>query len=40
MRNINFDVWLKDEVKDILKQNYVDKNIKNVTLLKRLTLKI
>ena len=27
MRNVNFDVWLKDEVKDILKQNYVDKSL-------------
>tara|TARA_A100000172_G_C3044150_1_gene111741 strand:+ start:6420 stop:6680 length:261 start_codon:yes stop_codon:yes gene_type:complete len=27
MININFDVWLKDEVRDILKQNYVDKSL-------------
>ena len=27
MRNVNFDVWLKDEVKDILKLNYVDKSL-------------
>ena len=27
MRNVSFDVWLKDEVKDILKQNYVDKSL-------------
>mgnify|MGYP003111015941 FL=1 len=27
MYNINFDVWLKDEVKDILKANYVDKSL-------------
>ena len=27
MYNIDFDVWLKDEVKDILKANYVDKSL-------------
>ena len=27
MYNKSFDVWLKDEVKDILKANYVDKLI-------------
>ena len=27
MRNVSFDVWLKDEVKDILKQNFVDKSL-------------
>ena len=27
MYNINFEVWLKDEVKDILKANYVDKSL-------------
>ena len=27
MYNISYDVWLKDEVKDILKQNYVDKSL-------------
>jgi len=34
MRNINFDVWLKDEVKDILKQNYVDKSLSTDDFLK------
>jgi len=24
MRNINFNTWIRDEVKDILKQNIVD----------------
>ena len=27
MYNKSFDVWLKDEVKDILKANYVDKSL-------------
>ena len=27
MYNINFDEWLEGEVKDILKQNYVDKSL-------------
>ena len=27
MYDINFDVWLKDEVKDILEANYVDKSL-------------
>ena len=27
MYNISFEVWLKDEVKDILKANYVDKSL-------------
>ena len=34
MRNVNFDVWLKDEVKDILKQNYVDKSLSTDDFLK------
>ena len=27
MYNKSFDVWLKDEVRDILKANYVDKSL-------------
>ena len=27
MYNINFNEWIEDEVKDILKQNYVDKSL-------------
>ena len=27
MYNINFDEWIEGEVKDILKQNYVDKSL-------------
>ena len=27
MYNISYEVWLKDEVKDILKANYVDKSL-------------
>ena len=27
MYNKSFDVWLKDEIKDILKANYVDKSL-------------
>jgi len=27
MYNVSFEVWLKDEVKDILKANYVDKSL-------------
>ena len=34
MRNVSFDVWLKDEVKDILKQNYVDKSLSTGDFLK------
>ena len=34
MYNISYDVWLKDEVKDILKQNYVDKSLSTDDFLK------
>ena len=34
MYNKSFDVWLKDEVKDILKQNYVDKSLSTGEFLK------
>jgi hypothetical protein len=34
MYNISYDVWLKDEVKDILKQNYVDKSLSTDEFLK------
>jgi len=34
MYNISYDVWLKDEVKDILKQNYVDKSLSTGEFLK------
>ena len=39
MRNVSFDVWLKDEVKDILKQNYVDKSLSTDDFL-RLVLEV
>ena len=39
MYNINFDVWLKDEVKDILKANYVDKSLSTDDFL-RLVLEV
>ena len=34
MRNVSFDVWLKDEVKEILKENYVDKSLSTDDFLK------
>ena len=34
MYNISYDVWLKDEVKDILKANYVDKSLSTDEFLK------
>ena len=37
--NKSFDVWLKDEVKDILKANYVDKSLSTDDFL-RLVLEV
>ena len=39
MYNISFEVWLKDEVKDILKANYVDKSLSTDDFL-RLVLEV
>ena len=39
MNNISFEVWLKDEVKDILKANYVDKSLSTDDFL-RLVLEV